>query len=381
MGPVSATGSRFALERGRGRARLPVVPTLVALAASAAVLFGALVVRWSIEGLLTHGNRYGQSWALIVGAQRTDLDNVARSVAAKPGVKGVALAAQGGVLLGPADQSRHLTAIGVRGVDHPADVSVLDGRAPAGDDEIALGSGSLHTLGLHVGDRTTMAGGCGQRQVTIVGRVAMPLVETSDPDDGVLLPLDTFQALCADKLVADIDSNTSILVQVDRQQDVAAVSRQFDPDQFLVQQRFVPGSVRAIEDVRQVPLVVAALVALLALAAAGHALTLAVRRRRGDLAVLRALGLRPRQTAAVIQWQALALAAVTVLVGVPLGAALGQLLWSTIASSSHLVPRTDVSAAGLVLFAAVIVAAAVALAWWPGRRASRLRPAEVLRSE
>jgi ABC-type lipoprotein release transport system permease subunit len=245
-------------------------------------------------------------------------------------------------------------------VDHAAAVTVLHGRAPAADDEIALGSSSLHTLGLHVGDRTTMAGGCGQRQVTIVGRVAMPLVGTADPDDGVLLPLDTFRALCSDQLVADIDSNTSVMVQVRRAQDAVALRRRFGSNQFLVQQRFVPGSVRAIEDVRQVPLVVSALVALLALTAAGHALALAVRRRRGDLAVLRALGLRPRQTAAVIQSQALALAAVTVLVGVPLGAALGHVLWSAIASSSHLLPRTDASAAGFVLFAAVIVAVAVA---------------------
>jgi ABC-type lipoprotein release transport system permease subunit len=381
FGPVSATGSRFALEPGRGRSRLPIVPTIVALVASTAVLCGALVVRRSIDGLLAHGNRFGQSWALIVGAQHTDMDSVARSLATDRRVAGVALAAQGGVLLTSGDRTTHMTAIGLRGVDHAAPVTVLEGRAPASEDEIAVGSGSLRDLGLHVGDRTTMAGGCGQRDVTIVGRVAMPLVGTADPDDGTLLPLDTFHAVCSDQLVASIDSNTSVLVQLRHQRDAASLTQGLDPQQFLVRQRFVPGSVRAIEDLRQVPLVVAVLVGLLALTAAAHALALAVRRRRGDLAVLRALGLRPRQTAAVVRWQALTLATVAIVVGMPIGAAFGQVLWSTIAESSHFLPRTNTPAAGFALFTAATVAAAVALSWWPGHQASRVRPGEILRSE
>ena len=95
LGPVSSTGSRFVLERGRGRNRLPVVPTIVAVVVSTAVLCGALVVRWSIDALLGHGDRYGQAWDLVIGAQGTDMDALAHSLVADRPVRDVALAAAG----------------------------------------------------------------------------------------------------------------------------------------------------------------------------------------------------------------------------------------------------------------------------------------------
>ena len=54
-----------------------------------------------------------------------------------------------------------MTAIGVSGVGETAPITVLDGRAPVGPDEVALGTGSMHQLGLHVGDHATIAGGSG----------------------------------------------------------------------------------------------------------------------------------------------------------------------------------------------------------------------------
>jgi ABC-type lipoprotein release transport system permease subunit len=209
----------------------------------------------------------------------------------------------------------------------------------------------------------------------------MPLIGTADPDDGTLLPLDAFHALCADKLVASIDSNTSVLLRLRDPADAAAIRKGLDSNQFLVQPRFTPGAVRAIDDVRAVPLVVAILVGLQALLAVAHALALAVRRRRGDLAVLRALGLRPRQTAAVVRWQSLTLAALAIVVGVPAGIAGGRLLWSSIAGSSHFLVRTDVLAWGLAVLAGGIVVGALAASVWSGQRAARLHTAEILRSE
>jgi ABC-type lipoprotein release transport system permease subunit len=217
--------------------------------------------------------------------------------------------------------------------------------------------------------------------VTIVVRVVIPLVGTADPDDGALLPLDTFRAICSDQLVAAIDSNTSALVELHHDEDAAAVRQSLDPQQYLVQTRFVPGSVTAIDDIRQVPVVVAVLVGLLAVAAIGHALALAVRRRRRDLAVLRALGLRPGQTAAVVRWQATTLTAVALLAGIPVGLLGARLLWSDIVDSSHLLVRTDVRVLGLAAVAVAMFTIALGLAWWPGHRASHLRPADILRGE
>ena len=67
--------------------------------------------------------------------------------------------------------------------------------------------------------------------------------------------------------------------------------------------------VRAIQDMAALPLALSAFLAVLAVGAVGHALSIAVRRRRHELAVLRALGLTRRQSRLVIVTQASLLAA------------------------------------------------------------------------
>jgi len=58
-------------------------------------------------------------------------------------------------------------------------------------------------------------------------------------------------------------------------------------------------------------------------------------------------------------------------IGVPLGVLLGRSVWDGIADSNDLVRHTDVWFLGLLLLAAAIGASALALSWWPARRASR----------
>lgn len=121
----------------------------------------------------------------------------------------------------------------------------------------------------------------------------------------------------------------------------------------------VPQDVLALRNVRTLPQALAAFLVALALAALGHALVTAVRRRRHDLAVLRALGFPPRQNAACIAWQATTVAVVGLVLGLPLGVVVGRLSWRWVADSTPLLYVPPVAA----------------------RRAARLRPAEVLRSE
>ena len=72
------------------------------------------------------------------------------------------------------------------------------------------------------------------------------------------------------------------------------------------------------------PLALSAFLALLAIGAVGHALSIAVRRRRHELAVLRALGLTRLQSRLVIATQASLLAVIGLAFGIPLGVALGR---------------------------------------------------------
>jgi putative ABC transport system permease protein len=122
-------------------------------------------------------------------------------------------------------------------------------------------------------------------------------------------------------------------------------------------------------------------VALVALATVTHALVTSVRRRRRDLAILKALGFLRGQVAATIAWQATTFAVIALGLGIPLGVAAGRWAWRLITS------QLGVASAGLVPLPAIIAAAAGSIlaanlvAAVPGWKAGHLRPATALRSE
>jgi putative ABC transport system permease protein len=125
----------------------------------------------------------------------------------------------------------------------------------------------------------------------------------------------------------------------------------------------------------------AGLMALLALGTVTHALVSSVRRRHGDLAVLKVLGFVPRQVSAAVAWQATAFAAMAVLVGLPLGVAVGRWAWLLVAGQLGVVPEPAVPPRQVLAVIAGALLAANLIATAPGWVAGRLRPAVVLRSE
>ena len=154
-----------------------------------------------------------------------------------------------------------------------------------------------------------------------------------------------------------------------------------EADGAMIDRRFVPSDVRSLDDLQQVPAAVGIAVLGLGLVAVAHALVLAVRRRRRDLGVLRALGMRPAEASATVRWQALTIAVVAALVGIPVGLAGGRALWLAIAGPIHVLLDVDVPVPLVVGCGGRRRAGGVALAIVPARRASRLLPAVILRSE
>ena len=129
------------------------------------------------------------------------------------------------------------------------------------------------------------------------------------------------------------------------------------------------------------PLALSAFLAVLAVGAVGHALSIAVRRRRHELAVLRALGLTRRQSRLVIVTQATLLAFIGLAAGIPLGLALGRTLWHAAADLTPVAYVSPVAVWALLLIPPAALVAANLLAAWPARRAARLRTGEILRTE
>ncbi len=112
-----------------------------------------------------------------------------------------------------------------------------------------------------------------------------------------------------------------------------------------------------------------------------HLVVVSARRHRREQAILRSLGFTPQQARLSSTMHSGALAAVTLLVGVPLGLWIGSRAWRTISSELTVTPRlfppTVLLAGGTV----VALAPALALGGTVGARRWRDRPAALLRSE
>jgi ABC-type lipoprotein release transport system permease subunit len=106
-----------------------------------------------------------------------------------------------------------------------------------------------------------------------------------------------------------------------------------------------------------------------------------VRRRRRELALLKALGFTQRQLAATVAWQASIVGVVGILFGVPLGIALGRWLWILFAREVYAVPDATVPVPSIALVAVGVLILVNAVAALPGRSAARTETALVLRAE
>jgi ABC-type lipoprotein release transport system permease subunit len=118
-----------------------------------------------------------------------------------------------------------------------------------------------------------------------------------------------------------------------------------------------------------------------AVLALGLALVASVRRRRRDLALLKALGFTQRQLAAAVAWQSTVAAVIGLALGIPIGVLVGRELWTLFARSIDVVPEPTVPVLPMVLLSLGALVFANAVALLPGRSAARTSAALVLKAE
>ena len=143
----------------------------------------------------------------------------------------------------------------------------------------------------------------------------------------------------------------------------------------------LPTGVAVLGDLRVLPFSLAIFFALLAIATVAHALVTTVRRRRADLAILRAIGFTKRNSRVAIAWQATLLAIAGLVIGVPLGMLAGRLAWKQLANSFPLVYAPPLAILSILLIVPIALIIANVLAAGPAHAATRIRPANVLRAE
>lgn len=143
----------------------------------------------------------------------------------------------------------------------------------------------------------------------------------------------------------------------------------------------VPVELANLRNVRTLPALLAGFLALLATGALSHVLLTSARRRRHDFAILRALGLGRRGARLILNAQSTAIGLVGLLIGVPVGVALGRTLWRLVTERVPLADAPPFALVAVVVIAPITLLVANALAVWPGHRVTRPRPAHELRAE
>ena len=380
--PAPTMGSRFALEPGRGPRRTPVLPALAGSAAAIAVIVGALVLAASLDGLLASSARYGAPWDLQVPAGEA-FEEVKARLTTDDRVDAATLAGVGELnISAKGSPPNQVFAVGIESIKGSLEPVVLEGRVPAGPDEVLIGSDTFDKLGLNIGARIAVSGPGGDETMTVVGRTIVPIVGSSLTDEGIVVPLGTFRTLGGDELVASIDAETVILTRLVEGTDVEGFRAEIEAGGLFVDGTFRQSSVTVLDEVRTIPFYVAAFTAFIGALAVFHALVVTARRRRGDLAVMRALGCRPRQAAGVIHWQGFFIAMSALVLGFPIGLIGGRLLWNAIADGTNVLSVIETPWRAIAIVAVVAtLAAAFVLAAGPAWTANRRRAHVDLRAE
>ena len=387
--PVGAAmGVRFALEPGRGRTAVPVrsalAGTILAIVAvAAAFTFGTNLVRFVDTPRL-----YGQTWDLAVDTQFGQLPprETEAFLRSQRAVAGWTFGDHGDVTIAGHDVPTIGLAAG-RGTEMwPV---LLAGRPAARPGEIVLGTKTLQAVHREVGETiaVTPQGESAAQPMRIVGRAVFPFFGR-----GSFTPTGLGEGAAIQDLAPDPGGFNFVLVRITTGADHAAAVAGFrralarahvcPQDQACgvnVAQR--PVDVVNYARIQATPLALATVLALLGMATVAHLLLTSIRRRRRDLAVLKALGFVRGQVFAAVAWQATTLVGLALLVGLPLGVAAGRWTWQVFAG--RLGAASDARVPVLAALAAVPVAVAIAnaVAVAPGLVAGRLRPATVLRDE
>ena len=396
--PVPAVvGIGFALDPGVRRDTVPVRSAILSATLAMVVITGTVTFGASMQTLVSHPALYGWNWnfELSSGTNDIPLDTATRllnqdpDVAAWTGVDVANLVIDG------------LTVPVIGGSPNaPVGPPILSGHAFNAKDEVVLGATTLTQLRKRAGDtiEVSYSTGTSTTFLRIVGTATMPTIGvgvhptmgTGAWLDDQLIPVDVRNPFGGQPATA---GPNAIFVRLrDGANEAAAVKRFQRLVKSLPSSNSFGTQVDLVPLQRPAEIVIYASMAgtLLALggalamgASAALALTLvaSIRRHQRDLAMFKALGLAPRQLAAVVAWQSMVAIVIGTLFGVPIGIILGRTFWRLFANALHAVPEPTVPIVPIALIAIGALVVAILVAAIPGRTASRTPTAVLLHVE
>jgi ABC-type lipoprotein release transport system permease subunit len=360
---------------GRRARGVAVTTALAGVGVATCVGVAAATVAASFQRVLDSPAAYGARWDATVSTNVEGLQLVPQLAAAHDVAEAGAVFRNDGLVDG-----RPYPIVAVRGLGGTAAAAwttIVAGRQPERDGEVALGATTMRELHVGVGDvvKVKVATHAPTDQLTVVGRAVFN--DGSELEAGIgALVTDTYYTASTGAI-----DPSQLELRLRPGADPQAAFAPFAQVGANVFPPTPPATVRNIARVRWLPWVLALLVGVLAVGALTHALITSVRAHRRELAVLRSLGFTPRQTATAVWWESLAIAVAGILIGVPAGMVVGRWGWRLLADQIGIPPQPATPWLWTTVAVALIVMLAFAVAVWPGRRAANVPPGLALRAE
>jgi hypothetical protein len=404
--PIAAVaGARFAFERGRGRAAVPIRSALFAAGLAVVVVVATLTFGSSLNTLVSHPNLYGWNWDYAV--QSTDGYGPVPNTADASLMSDHRVTAWSGVWFGSMQLDGLQVPVLLAYPGAPVGPPIISGHGLSGRNQIVLGAATMAALHQHLGGTVVLQGGPRPSRLVIVGVATLPAIGIAEglhtsvaigaviPADNGLLTEQTgpegYPGCNGPNMVllrvrggpsgaglAAARALASRANQILTKEPTGGVCSGDFASVLSVQR---PAQIVDYRTMGDTPLLLASALALGAVLALGASLAASVRRRRREFAVLKTFGFTGRQLALAVLWQSTAVAAVGLLVGIPVGIAIGRWLWSLFANEIGVVPSPSVPGWWVVLSAVVAVVLANLVALLPGRRAADTPVAVALREE
>jgi hypothetical protein len=399
--PAAVIGSRNALEPGAGTRAVPVRSVLAGTAAAVTAVVTSVVFGASLTGLTSHPARYGWNWDVVLQAQ-------AGYSQFRPGALSTLISGQRAVagwselsFSQEAVDGHVLPVMGITGHQEPVQPPTIRGRPLASAGEIELGETTLHQLGKQIGDTVRVGTGRHALTLTITGTVALPsfglatgdhvslgrgamltesaLLAVEGKPPGPLTPAESVSLPLASAVAIDLVPGTTAGQRAALVHRIVSANPDGQPGGTYEVPTAVASSVSNAAQLGGLPLALATGLAAAAVLSLGLTVLGSVRRRRQELALLKALGMTRGQLWRIVTWQTGLILGLAVAVGVPLGIAAGRWAWAAFAGSLGAVPVTEVPLATLALGVLLLAAVGNLLTAIPAAIAARTRSAVLLR--
>lgn len=380
--PAPAAGVRLAFVPTSGPAQSPRIG-LLGLGAILATLIAVVSLQASFDRVLDEPALSGSTWDLTVTYDATDdASAAAPMIAADPAVDGYT---RGGWWPIEVNGERVYAVYVEPSTD--VNVAVDRGRAPIGPDEIALGPAELDALGVAIGDTVEVAVPefdnatySDTVSATVTGRaiVAAPIYEPLQPGEGGAVTAGLMRRIVGDDMPTNqffvaFDDGASL------QDASAALTDRISPSFWFT--RADRAGVRSLRNVRQLPLVLVALLGAMAAAALVHRLVTSSRSLRRELAVLRSMGFTDSQFVQSGGAQGAAVSALALVGAVPAGLICAAIVWRLIAEYLVVVPQPIVPSGVVTVVVVATLVLGMAVGIVLALRARRIRVSALLRAE